>query len=403
MEITALLEKLRAQATLELPRILAFWSSKMRDGKNGGFYGQIDGWDILHKDAEKGGVLNARILWTYSASYNQTKDALYLTQATYAWSYIQKYFVDKEHGGIFWSVSAEGQPFRTRKQIYCQAFMIYALSEYYIATEDCEALALATQLFTLVEKYSFDPERGGYFEAFTRDWQMETDLRLSEKDENEKKTMNTHLHVIESYAALYRVWKNKKLKKQIVHLLNVFHRHIYDANSRHLILFFDEKWHSRHAIVSYGHDIEAGWLLQEAAEVIEDTYWIDVTRKIAIELTDAASEALDMDGGLWYEKEGDGWVFQKHWWPQAEAVVGFLNAFQISMNPTYLERAAHTWDFVEDKIKDSKNGEWFWGINQDGTVMREGDKAGFWKCPYHNCRACLEIMKRVPIVQNINA
>lgn len=390
---------LKASATKELTQILKFWSDKMVDPENGGFYGQIDGFNQLHQDAEKGGVLNARILWTYSAAYNQTKDENTLALAKRAWTYIQTYFVDKEYGGIFWSVDDKGNPLKTRKQIYGQAFMIYALSEYYIATNDDLALQLAKQLFALIEQYSFDPENGGYFEAFTQDWKLETDLRLSDKDENEVKTMNTHLHVIEGYAALYRIWKEDKLKQQIIQLLENFEQHIYDSNSQHLVLFFNEKWQNHHDIVSYGHDIEAGWLLQEAAEIIADEKWIVITKKMAIALTDAASESLDSDGGLWYEKDGDRWVYQKHWWPQAEAVVGYLNAFQISKEEKYLAQALKTWQFIETKIKDSKNGEWLWGIHQDGSSMTEEDKAGFWKCPYHNGRACLELIKRTTLLQ----
>ncbi len=393
--MTESMEELYSGAKKELERILAFWSEKMTDKINGGFYGQIDAFDQLHPNAEKGGVLNARILWTYSAAYNQTKNTTYLDIAKYACQYIQSHFVDKNYGGIYWSVDATGTPSNTRKQIYGQGFMIYALSEYYIATKEKNVLELAIALFELIEKYSFDPEFGGYIEAFTREWQLETDLRLSNKDENEKKTMNTHLHVIESYGALYRVWKNERLKHQIIHILENFKQHIYDSTTQHLILFFDEKWHSHHQIISYGHDIEAGWLLQEAAEIIEDKDWIASTKKMAIELTNAASEALDQDGGLWYEKEGANWVYQKHWWPQAEAVVGYFNAFQITGENDYLIKSLNSWRFITSKMIDSKNGEWFWGINQDDSIMTEEDKAGFWKCPYHNGRACLEIIKRI--------
>lgn len=388
------LDVLREKASVELENILHFWETRMKDVDNGGFYGEIDGLNQLQPNSEKGSVLNARILWTYSAAYNQTKDVKYLELAQYAYAYIRTYFVDQEFGGVYWSVDYKGQPLKTRKQIYGQAFSIYALSEYYIATKDVSALDLAKSLFALIEKYSYDAALGGYFEAFTREWQLEEDLRLSDKDENEKKTMNTHLHIIEGYAALYRVWKDDGLLQQIKHLLSVFKEKIFDSTTKHLILFFDENWQSHHDIVSYGHDIEAGWLLQEAAEIIEDEFWIAETKKMAIALTDATKEALDEDGGIWYEKEGEKWVLQKHWWPQAEAVVGFLNAFQISGDASYLDHAVASWNFISTKIVDHDNGEWLWGIHQDGSPMTEEDKAGFWKCPYHNGRACLEVMRR---------
>ncbi|QES89838.1 AGE family epimerase/isomerase [Rhizosphaericola mali] len=388
------IEWLKSHTSKELISILDYWTTKMKDNTNGGFYGEINGKDQLISEAEKGGVLNARILWTYSAAYNLTKDNSYLQMAEYAWDYIQKYFIDAQYGGVYWSVDYNGQPLKTRKQIYGQAFMIYALSEFYIATANENALSLAKDLFELIEKYSFDAEFGGYFEAFTQEWVLETDLRLSDKDENEKKTMNTHLHIIEGYAALYRVWKDEKLKKQIIHLLENFEQHIYDASSKHLILFFNEKWENHHDIISYGHDIEAGWLLQEAAEIVEEEEWVAKTKKIALALTDAIAEAIDVDGGLWYEKDGEKWVYQKHWWPQAESVVGFFNVYQISNDVKYLDSAKASWSFIENKIIDYKNGEWIWGVDQDGFAMQEEDKAGFWKCPYHNGRACMEIIRR---------
>jgi len=385
----------RAELNNELENILDYWSRKMKDEANGGFYGRIDGRNVLHPLSEKGSVLNARILWTFSAAYNLTLKREYLDIALTQYNYIKQYFFDAEFGGVYWSVDYKGNPVNARKQIYGQAFVLYALSEFYMATKNTSALTLAVELFHLIEKYSYDEVLGGYFEAFTRDWKLESDLRLSDKDENEKKTMNTHLHVIEGYAALYRVWKDQKLKVKILHLLSVFSEKIFNSQTKHLELFFDEQWNNHHHIISYGHDIEAGWLLQDAAEIIEDTAWVDITKGLALDLTNGCFEALDEDGGLWYERTNTGYVYEKHWWPQAEAMVGFFNMYENSSDKKYLRQSLNSWHFVQQKLLDTTHGEWYWGIDKDGSIMEKEDKAGFWKCPYHNGRACIEIIKRI--------
>ncbi len=269
------------------------------------------------------------------------------------------------------------------------------MSEFHHATGEPTALQEAINLFRLIEKNSFDEGRKGYYEAFTRDWRQPEDRRLSEKDANEQKTMNTHLHVVEAYANLYRSWPDRLLRRRIMDLLEVFDRHIVDGRSGHLGLFFNEGWECRSALVSYGHDIEAAWLLQEAAETIADEEWIDRTRKLALRLAAAAVEGLDIDGGLWYEKEKDRLIPEKHWWPQAEAMVGFFHAWQISGDDSWWQRSVNSWNFVKKSIRAPANKEWYWGVLADHTPMPGQDKAGFWKCPYHNGRACLEIMRRL--------
>lgn len=386
----------KAEMQAELRSILHFWSTKMVDNEHGGFYGRIDGHNVLHADAEKGGVITARILWSFSAAYNYVREPEYLSMADRAYGYILDHFIDREYGGVYWGVDASGRPVHTRKQIYGQAFAIYALSEYYVASHNKEALEMAVQLFQLIEKYSYDTVEKGYFEAYTREWQPETDLRLSAKDENEKKTMNTHLHVIEAYAALYRVWKDPLLKQQIIALLEVFTKYIIDPATGHLQLFFDEHWNGKSTLQSYGHDIEAAWLLQEVAEIIGEEKWTAEMKKWAVVLAGAASEELDKDGGLWYEKENGHLVRQKHCWPQAEAMVGYLNAFEITGENSYLRRSENSWSFVKKYLLDQAFGEWYWGIYEDHTPMLEEDKAGgYWKCPYHNTRACLEVIRRL--------
>lgn len=392
------LSGLKMQLEKELTHtILPFWMQKMPDAKNGGFYGQINGNDQVIADAPKGGILNARILWTFSAAYNSLKDPLYLETATRAKDYIFEHFFDSVFGGTFWCLDSKGEPLDTKKQIYSQAFFIYALSEYYLVSGDEKCKDEAINLFRLIEKHSYDKELNGYFEAYSKDWQLLTDLRLSTKDANEKKTMNTHLHILEAYTNLYRIWKNETLAAQLKNLINIFLNKIIDPKSFHLNLFFDENWECKSNITSYGHDIESSWLLYEASLVLHDPVLIEKTKKICLKIVDASEEGLQSDGSLIYEKDNTSGHtdFERHWWPQAEAVVGFYNAFQLTGDSEYLLKAQKTYSYIQANLIDKVNGEWYWSIKADGNANRDGDKAGFWKCPYHNGRMCLEIIKRV--------
>ncbi|HXB44776.1 MAG TPA: AGE family epimerase/isomerase, partial [Puia sp.] len=266
------------------------------------------------------------------------------------------------------------------------------------ASRDRKTLQAAIELFKKIEQYSFDKQQKGYYEAFSRDWELVADLRLSSKDANEKKTTNTHLHIVEAYSNLFEVWEDEWLKTQIENLLEVFLKYIIDPETGHLNLFFDEQWNKKLNVISYGHDIEAAWLLLQCAEKIKSHKFIEEMKKTAITLTNALGEGLDSDGGLWYEfdKDKNHLIHEKHSWPQAEAMIGFMNAYQISQDETYLEKSFNSWQFIKHHIKDTENGEWFWGVNQDNSIMQGRDKAGFWKCPYHNTRACLEIINRIP-------
>lgn len=396
--MTTELEQLRKELQLELTNILHYWIRNTIDEKYGGFYGKMDNDNIVDNNAPKGLVLNARILWTFSTAYNHTKEEKYLGIADRAWRYLIDHFLDKQYGGFYWAVNKNGKSIDDKKQVYGIAFCLYGFSAYYMATNDSGVLQQAKDCYFLIERYSFDKEKGGYLEAFTREWQSIGDLRLSEKDANEKKTMNTHLHVLEAYAHLYRVWKDERLKDSIRLLLENFANHIISKETGHLNLFFDEEWNVKGVIISYGHDIEAAWLLQEAAEVIEDANLIKKIKELSITLSAAAVKGLDADGGLWYEKEHGKLVEQKHSWPQAEAMVGFFNSWQLTNDEKYLRYVFSNWQFIQQYIIDKKNGEWFWGINGDHTVMEGQDKAGFWKCPYHNTRACMEIIKRIQLL-----
>ncbi|TFF33427.1 AGE family epimerase/isomerase [Mucilaginibacter psychrotolerans] len=381
----------------ELENILTYWVDNTMDEEYGGFIGRIDNDNKVIPGSPKGSVLNARILWSFSAAYNKTKNALYLEMAAIAYRYVSTYFIDEEYGGVYWTVDHEGKPLDTKKQVYASAFTIYAFSEFYKATKDEEVLAEARKLYHLLVEKSYDTRHTGYLEAFTRDWQPIADLRLSAKDANEKKSMNTHLHVLEAYTTLYTVWPDEGLRIQIEVLLRNFIDYIIEAETKHLILFFDEEWNAKSDTVSYGHDIEATWLLLEAAEAIHHAELIEQIKFLCVQIAEAALEGLDKDGGLWYEYEPaqSHLVKEKHWWPQAEAMVGFYNTYQITGDEKWLQLSTRSWDFVKQHILDTKNGEWFWGIYADGRVMATEDKAGLWKCPYHNSRACLEVMRRL--------
>ncbi len=396
--MTSIPKKLSDSAYAELTgNILPFWINRMRDEKNGGFYGRINGESQLVENEDKGGILNARILWSFSAAYNHLGNIIYKEMASRARDYALAHFFDPLNGGTYWTVDYRGNPSDTKKQIYSQAFFIYALVEYYVASGDKSSLLKAISLFHLIEEKSFDTLKNGYLEAFSQDWKLLEDLRLSDKDDNEKKTTNTHLHILEAYTSLYRVWKDEELEGKLRNLTKIFLDKIIDSKSHHLKLFFDEDWVSKSQLISYGHDIEASWLVYEAAEVLEDQELLLSVKDACIKLGDAALEGLQPDGSLIYEKEGaTGHVIDdRHWWPQAEAVVGLLNLYEMTSRPEYLDKAARCWEYIENNLADHQHGEWFWSIRGDGSVNTTDDKAGFWKCPYHNSRACLEIMQRV--------
>lgn len=391
------LEVYKNELSAELNSILAYWMENTCDNGNGGFIGRIDENNIAHADAPKGAVLHSRILWSFSEAYCITGNEKHLHIARIAYQYLLSNFIDKKYGGIYWTLTAEGKPLDTKKQVYALAFAIYGCSAFFKASGRQDALATAIELYRTIEKYSYDQIHTGYLEAFTQEWQLLNDLRLSNKDANEKKSMNTHLHVLEAYTSLYHIWPDAGLKQKIVLLIRNFSEHIVDAENHHLILFFDDCWHPKSSTVSYGHDIEAAWLLVDAAETIKELSLVQITKNLSLKIAEAAAQGLDKDGGLWYEYEpsGNHFVKEKHWWVQAEAMVGFFTCWQITGAPIYLERSLKSWKYVKGFIKDLQFGEWIWGRNEDGTIMSNQDKAGIWKCPYHNSRSCMEIIKRI--------
>ena len=389
--------KQEAREVLE-NNILRFWIDRMQDDEQGGFYGRIDSQNVLHADADKGAILNARILWTFSAAYRVLGKSEYLKIATRAKRYFIDHFIDPEYGGVYWSLDYKGQPKDTKKQFYAIGFAIYGLSEYARATNDQEALEQAINLYRCVEEHALDKEYNGYIEAMTRNWQPIADMRLSAYDANYPKSQNTHLHIIEPYANLYRVWPTAKLGQSLRNIISIFTDRILNPETHHLDLFFDMDW-TRGAgqLESYGHDIECSWLMHEAALVLDDQKVLAKVEPIVQIVAKASEKGLNPDGSMIHEanltagtKDDD-----LHWWVQAEAIVGFYNIYQHFHDEAALEKALRCWQYTKDYLIDYENGEWYWSRHRDGSLNTVDDKAGFWKCPYHNGRMCLEIIERV--------
>ncbi len=372
--------------------ILKFWQEKMFC-EEGGFYGAMLSDGALQKDADRGAVLNARILWSFAAAYRVLGDEEYLKCATHAKEYLLKHFYNAERGTLCWSVDCNGAPKDTKNQFYALSFAIYALSEYNIVTGDEDALTQAIRLFRSIEEHSYNAESDGYIEARKEDWSEIEDLRLSEKDDNAPLTMNTHLHILEAYTNLYRAWKSEDLKIALTRLINIFTDKIYNPQTGHLSLFFDMEWSRLDGIYSYGHDIEASWLLLEAAQVLGDSEIIERVMPIVKRVAEVSKEGLQQDGSMIYERHANGELdTDRHWWVQAEAIVGLMWLAEFHNDSKAEDEALKCWEYTKQELIDSEGGEWWWSRREDGSINMQEDKAGMWKCPYHNSRMCLEIL-----------
>ena len=374
--------------------VLHFWEKYAVD-PSGGFYGMILNDGTPRPDEAKGVVLNARILWTSSTAYRLFGDENYKHLANRAQRYLIDHFIDKQLGGVYWSLYADGTPLDTEKQTYGMAFAIYGLSEHFRATGSTESLMQSIDLYKVLETQVREFENDGYIESFTRNWQVPPKYGYDGTG-LASKTMNTHIHLLEAYTSLYRVWRNEGLQKRLNTLINLVVDKIYNPETNHLKLFFNNQWESLEDIDSYGHDIETGWLLTEAAEVLEDKALLKRIEPIAVNLTDAAlKEGRNEDGSLIYERHGADYQRTLSWWCQAETIVGCVNAWQISGNEHYLHAADKTWEWVKTRMIDKEHGEWFRSVTPEGMPDLKTPKASMWNCPYHNSRMGFELFLRL--------
>ncbi len=379
----------KSELHAELLNILAYWTNNTQDLQHGGFYGRIDSENQKVTDASKGIILNTRILWSFSAASNYLQSNEHGAICDRAYRYIKDYFVDAEQGGVFWEVDYLGGPLNKRKQVYAQAFAMYAFSEYYEFSKKTEAQDLAVDLFRLIEKYSYDKRKDGYLEALSEDWGRLDDMRLSEKDMNTSKTMNTHLHILEAYTRLLQVCDGEKVRKTLKSLVELFNeKFLSDAYNYHL--FFDDDWSLQSQVVSFGHDIEAAWLVLEAAKAVGDEGLIEKCSDNAIKIADAFLKDGLNGGAVLNEKDlktGEADT-DRHWWPQVEAMIGLAYVYNLTKEEKYIQTAIDIWQYVKGHLLDKENGEWYFRVNEQGVPYGE-DKVSMWKAPYHTTRACM--------------
>lgn len=369
--------------------ILRYWLTL--EDPDGGFYGEVPSDGTVLTDAPRGEILHARIVWAFAAAGAALHSEEYLGVASRTGKYFLDHFIDRENGGVFWSVDAEGRPLETKKQLYAQGFAIYGLSELYRATGNVAALEAAKTLFGIIERHFADSENGGYIEALAKDFSPLQDMSLSAHDINANKTMNSHLHILEAYTNLYSVWPDPSLLEALKDLIVILGTRILGPDG-HLQLYFRSDWSVLPGAVSYGHDIETSWLLFEAALATKDASLISGVREWSLALGAAGNEGLLHDGSMRYELLPDGTRDDsRQWWVQAEAVVGNLWLWKFHGDEDGLGRAEACWTYIRDNLI-RPEGEWHWAILPDGKPDLSQPVAGFWKCPYHNSRMCLQVI-----------
>ncbi len=368
--------------------LLPFWVNYIPD-PDGGFYGilNFDGTPV--SDADKGGILNSRLIWTFSTAYRMLGDEQYKLLADKAQKYFVDHFIDTEYGGTFTSVKADGTPSAMGKMTYQNAFAIYGLSEHYRATGNKESLDAAISIYDTLVEHAYDPVNGGYIESFSREWVM--------VDRGSPKTMNNNLHVLEALTNLYRVWPDQGLKEQLTRQIDIMSNKILNQKTWHENLYLTMDWVNQRDIDSYGHDIEFSWLLVEAAEVLGDEKILEDTRRIAVNVAEVQlAEGFNELGAMYYEKSEEKMINTFEWWPQAESIVGYLNAWHISGEQKYLDAAVRSWNFIKTYMIDKEYGGWYRNVNADGTPIKNRVKADQWTCPYHNSRMGFEVITRFP-------
>jgi mannobiose 2-epimerase len=392
----------RLEFSSELKSIADWWLEHAIDTQYGGFFGQIDNQCQADTKAEKGLVLNTRILWFFSEASKVFNDIRYRDAAERAYVYLENHFRDTEHGGYYWALDHQGVAISKRKQVYGQSFVIYALCSYYSLNPKQPLLDEIIAVFELLEEHALDQTNGGYFEAFSQNWMPIDDLRLSEKDLNYPKTMNTHLHVLEAYTSLHRTCPSEKTERALQRVLGCFKDHIVDPASNHLKMFLDERWRDHSTDYSYGHDIEASWLIWKALEVLDQRSLMAEYRTLVLGLAQSCfNEAVSPCGAIMDEFDLVELrpKIEFPWWVQAEALVGFVNAYELTDDIKYFHLVERIWQFIKEYVIDSDHGEWLWFSRNSQHAIGISDKpcykAGYWKGPYHNGRAMIEMDRRL--------
>ena len=393
---------LQEEFRAELIAIADWWAQHAVDEVNGGFFGEIDARNQPLVDASKGIILNARILWFFSEVAQQLDKPIYRRCAERAYHYVVAHFFDKDYGGVYWELDANGEPINSKKQIYAQAFAIYAFCAYYQLTREQKALEYALECFSLIEKYGIDTQRQGYLEAFSRDWGPLADLRLSEKDLNFPKSQNTHLHILEAYTTLYQACPSAQVQAALRYNIELFDNYMIDRDTHHLRMFMDLDWRDHSPGYTYGHDIEAAWLIARALDSLGDAQY---RARLTPTLLRVAEVTLEQAIGV-HGQVLDAYDFASKtvtpdtvWWVQAEALVGFLYAYATSGDEKYYRAAEGVWRFIQDYQIDTQGGEWLWLSKLDAPRAQPYYKVGFWKCPYHNGRAMIEAARYLQAAQ----
>lgn len=376
--------------------LIPFWSA-LEDKEQGGFYGQVTHDLILHKEAVKGCILNSRITWFFANAYLVLKDESLLQKARHGYEFLKEYCVDKKHGGVYWSVTYDGKPAETLKHTYNQAFSIYALSSYYDASGDKEALLLAYELYEIIETKMRDEQ--GYKEAFDESFHEIENEKLSENGVMADKTMNTLLHVFEAYTELYRVDHRPQVKEKIMWMMDILAEKIYNPKLQRQEVFFDKNWNSILDLHSYGHDIETAWLVDRSLSVIKEEAYTRKLSPITQKLTEKIYETAFDGYSAANECDRDVRNEWRVWWIQAESVVGFLNAYEKTGEEKYQKAARSVWEFIKAYQIDKRNSslpgkEWYWQVTKEGKPDETIDMVEPWKCPYHNGRMCFEVIRR---------